>query len=334
VDEGADEVIHGEAALIQQYLLPLTDDDPGAFSLLDDCAVLSPPPGKDLVLTTDSLVEGIHFLAGDVPGFKALAVNVSDLVAKGAQPIGYLLTLAFAESPTRRLMTKLTAGLAAAQAAFGCHLLGGDTDRTGGPMTLTVTAIGAVPAGRIVRRGGARAGDVVFASGCIGDATLGLRLRLDPALRDGYGLDRASVTSLLDRFDTPRPALALAPVLLEYASAAMDISDGLAKDFLTLCRVSRVSGEVELGKLPLSVGASRALASGRASIDQLVAGGEDYEVLATVPHDRASAFQAAARGAGVDVTAIGTIGGAGQRVRFLDAAGRPVRLEALGWEHL
>ena len=332
--DGADDVVHGEAALIEQYLLPLTEGDPGAYWLRDDCAVLTPPLGKDLVLTTDSLVEGIHFLAGDVPGFKALAVNVSDLVAKGAEPLGYLLTLAFPDAPTRKLMTKLTAGLAAAQAAFGCHLLGGDTDRTGGPMTLTITAIGVVPAGQIVRRGGARRGDVVFVSGCIGDVTLGLRLRLDPALRDGYGLDRESTGRLLARFDTPRPPVALAPVLLAHASAAMDISDGLAKDFLTLCRTSRVVGEVELARLPLSEGGRRALASGRASVDQLISGGEDYEVLATVPRDKAAAFAAAAEVAGVEVTAIGTIVGEGDTARFLDSEGRPVRLAASGWEHL
>lgn len=333
-DKGADEVIQGEAALIEQYLLPLTEGDAGAFSLSDDCAVLTPPPGMDLVLTTDSLVEGIHFLPGDVPGFKALAVNVSDLVAKGATPLGYLLTLAFAEPPTRKLMTKLSAGLAAAQAAFGCHLLGGDTDKTGGPMTYTITAIGTVPTGRVVRRAGAQPGDVVFVSGNVGDATLGLRLRLDPSLRDGYTLDRDSTTELLARFDSPRPPIRVATVLLEYASAAMDVSDGLAKDFLTLCRASRCGGDVDIGSLPLSMGGRRALASGRVSIDQLMAGGEDYEVLATVPEAKAAAFQAAAGAVGVTVTAIGRITTTAGPVRFLDTTGQPVRLQATGWDHL
>lgn len=333
MDNGADEVIHGEAALIEQYLLALTEGDAGTFALTDDCAVLKPPPGQDLVLTTDSLVEGIHFLAGDVPGFKALAVNISDLTAKGAAPLGYLLTLALAEAPTRKMMTKLTAGLAAAQTAFGCHLLGGDTDRTGGPMTLTITAIGAVPEGRMVRRAGARSGDIVYVSGTIGDAGLGLKLRRDPSLRDGYGLDREDAAHLLGRFDAPRPPVALAPVVLEYASASIDVSDGLAKDFLTLSRVSRVGGEIELTRVPLSRGAARALASGGVSIDQIVSGGEDYEVLATVPSARAVEFEAAAAAAGVAVTAIGRMGGGGAAL-FLDASRQPVRLSGTGWEHL
>lgn len=333
MDEGADEIVQGEAALIEQYLAPLTEGDPGAFSLTDDCALLRPPAGKDLILTTDSLVEGIHFLVGDVPGFKAVAVNVSDLVAKGAEPLGYLLTLALAETPTRKFMTKLTAGLAAAQSVFGCHLLGGDTDKTGGPLTLTVTAIGALPAGTMVRRAGAATGDIVYISGSIGDATLGLRLRLDPELAPNLGLSRSDVSALLARFDQPRPPVALAPVLRQYASAAMDVSDGLAKDFLTLCRVSAVGGDLDLMAVPLSPGARRAIASGRIDRQHLITGGEDYEVLATVPAPRAAEFEAAAARAGVTVSRAGRIRSEGG-VRFLDAEGNSVRLAATGWEHI
>ena len=333
MSEHTDETIESEAQLVEQFLLPLTDGDAGTLALRDDCAVLSPPAGMDLLLTTDSLVEGVHFLPGDVPSFKALAVNVSDLVAKGAQPLGYLLTLAFPSLPTRRMMTKLTAGLASGQAVFGCHLLGGDTDLTGGLLTLTIAAIGAVPAGKIVRRAGAKPGDVVYVSGTIGDSTLGLALRKDPSLRDGYELDRVSTQALLSRFETPRPPVALAPVLRQYASAALDVSDGLAKDFLTLCRVSEVGGEINLDRIPLSAAARRSLASGRAGIGQLVAGGEDYEVLATVPKAHASDFEAAAAAAGVTVTAIGRIVDE-RNIRFLDAEGNAVRLSSTGWEHL
>lgn len=331
MSEYADQPIKNEAELVAQYLVPLTNKDPGAFDLMDDCASFAPPPGMDLVLTTDSLVEGVHFFAGDMPSFKALAVNVSDLASKGAEPFGYLLTLAFPELPTRKLMTKLSAGLASAQNLFGCHLLGGDTDRTGGPLSLTIAAIGLVPHGRMVRRGTARDGDVVYVSGTIGDAALGLALRKDPSLRDGYGFDRDGAAAVLARFETPRPPLALAPVLRQYASAAMDVSDGLAKDFLSLCRASGMGGDLHLGRVPLSAAASRAIASGRADLGQLVAGGEDYEILAAVPAGRTGPFEAAAAAAGVAVTEIGRISDA--TVRFLDVYGAPVRLERTGWEH-
>lgn len=331
--DDVDAVLESEAELIEQFLVPLTDNDPGAFGLADDCACLSTEPGMDLVLTTDSLVEGVHFFSGDVPGFKALAVNVSDLVAKGAEPVGYLLTLALPKAPSRKLMTKLTAGLALAQEAFGVHLLGGDTDRTGGPLTLTVAAIGRVPKGGMVRRGGAVAGDIVYVSGTIGDAHLGLSLRRDSSLREVYGLDKHGAEALTVRFEMPRPPLQLIAALRGLAHGAMDVSDGLAKDFVSFCRASGCGGEINLDQVPVSAAAARVLDSGCTNIGALVAGGEDYEVLAAVPPAAAADFEAAARSAGVKVTAIGRMT-AGKLVRFLAADGTPVRLAAAGWDHL
>lgn len=331
--EGDDDVVGGETELIQQYLAPLTDDNDGALGLADDCAYLTPEPGFDLVLTTDSMVEGIHFLPGDVPGFKVLAVNVSDLVAKGAQPVGYLLTLGLAAMPTRKLMIKLTTGLGAAQMAFGCSLLGGDTDLTGGPLTITVAMIGRVPHGAMVRRDGARPGDIVYVTGTIGDATLGLRLRQSPDLLESWRLSAREAASLLARFETPRPPVAAADVLRRLASAAMDVSDGLAKDFLTLCRTSRVGGTIRLGEVPLSAPARLVMERGGIAIEDLIAGGEDYEVLATVTPANAAQFEASMAASGIRATPIGVIE-ADSGCRFIGAEGVPVRLTSVGWDHL
>src|SRR5262245_48460657 len=166
-----DDKPHGEEAIIA-LLAPLTEGDPAAFGLKDDCALVTPPPGTDLVLKTDPVAEGVHFLPGDPAGdiaWKALAVNVSDLAAKGARPLGYLMALSFPEAPAGAWMAGFVEGLRAAQAAFGCHLLGGDTDRRPGPLSISITAIGSVPRGSMVPRGSARPGDVLFVSGTIGD---------------------------------------------------------------------------------------------------------------------------------------------------------------------
>ncbi len=254
----------GEDELIQRTFAPLAAGFPGALGLKDDCAVVTPPAGHDLVLTTDAVAEGVHFFSGDAArdiAWKALAVNVSDLIAKGARPIAYLLSLSFPDEPDRAWLDDFAAGLAEAQSAFSISLAGGDTDRRPGPMSATVSAFGSVPHGRMVRRDGARAGDRLFVSGTIGDSALGLKLRLDPGLVSALGLDATRVAPLLARYLRPDPPLALAPHLLKFASAAMDISDGLVKDCGRLARVSGVARANRRRRVPLSASA-RAVVGG------------------------------------------------------------------------
>ncbi len=170
----------GEEALIQTYFAPLAAGLPGAHGLLDDCASLPPRPGEDLIVTTDAIAAGVHFFPDDGPGdiaWKALAVNVSDLVAKGAKPAAYVMALAFPEQPAPAWLKAFSDGLAEAQQAFGILLAGGDTDKRPGPLAINITAFGYVPAGRMVPRATAKAGDAIFVSGTLGDSTLGLRLR-------------------------------------------------------------------------------------------------------------------------------------------------------------
>ncbi len=336
---GLDDRLRGEEAIIA-LLAPLTEGDPGAFGLKDDCALLTPEPGTELVLKTDPVAEGVHFLPGDAPediAWKALAVNVSDLAAKGATPVGYLMALSFPEAPSRVWLSAFVAGLHDAQTRFGCRLLGGDTDRRPGPLTVSITAVGAVPRGKIVQRGTAKPGDKVFVSGTIGDAGLGLALLCDHRRTGEWFLSDLQSEALVQRYRRPEPRLALGPALRQYASAAMDVSDGLVKDLDRMLRASRVAGNLRAGEVPLSAAARKFVAvaphdqSGE-RLARLLTAGDDYEVLAAVPARHAVEFGSAAATAGVPVTEIGDLSaGSGLIVDGPDSS--PLPLDRTGWDH-
>jgi thiamine-monophosphate kinase len=334
--EAHDNPLQGEDAIIA-LLAPLTQGFPGAFGLKDDCALLTPAAGTELVLKTDPIAEGVHFLAGDAPqdiAWKALAVNVSDLAAKGAAPLGYLMALSFPAAPALGWMRDFADGLRTAQEHFGCHLMGGDSDRRPGPMTIAISIIGSVPKGSMVRRTSALAGDAVFVSGTIGDAGLGLELARDPKAQAELGLSAAEADYLWRRYRRPEPRLALAEALRQYACAAMDVSDGLIKDCDRLLRASGVAGELIACDVPLSEAARGVLVRGGRRLDQLITAGDDYEVLATVPPDRSAAFAAAAAAAAIPVTRIGTISAGPPALTVKGADGRPLVLpQRTGWDH-
>jgi len=336
VQKPQDEALHGEEAIIA-LLAPLTRGHAGAFGLKDDCALLTPEPGTELVVKTDPVAEGVHFLPGDAPqdvAWKALAVNVSDLAAKGAAPLGYLMALSFPEPPTTGWMTGFVEGLGAAQTRFGCHLLGGDTDRRPGPLTISITIVGSVPQGGMVPRTTAQAGDALFVSGTIGDAGLGLELVKSAGLQAAWGLSNAAADNLRQRYRRPEPRLALAAALRQYASAAMDVSDGLVKDLERMMRASGVAGHLVAADVPLSDPARAVLAHAPERLSQLITAGDDYEVLLALPEDRAGAFATAAAAAGIPVTRIGQVlpGPPALTVEGLD--GKPLVLpERTGWDH-
>lgn len=331
----AEQETRGEDALIQATFAPLASGFSGALGLKDDCAVLSPPPGMDLVLTTDAVAEGVHFLADDPAAdiaWKAVAVNVSDLVAKGARPVVYLLALSLPERPERRWLEAFQAGLAEAQAAFGISLAGGDTDRRPGPLSANVTAIGVVDQGRFVHRTTARAGDHLFLSGTLGCSALGLLLRRDFDRTQAMGLDEGSAKALVARYRRPQPRIALAPLLAAFASAAMDISDGLIKDCGRLARASGVAARIEGGLIPFSDAARTALRHLPDLFGVALTGGDDYEVLAAVPPANADAFRDAAAKGGVAVAEIGRLA-EGQGVTVTGPDGDPFDVESAGWDH-
>lgn len=314
---------------------PLSEDDliatlfapvagPGGLGLKDDVACFTPPAGCDLVVTADAVVSGVHFLPDDGPeaiARKALRVNVSDLAAKGADPLGFVMTLALPAGVPNEWLEAFAATLGDDAARWSCPLLGGDTVRTPGPLSISITALGAVPSGRLVARTGARAGDLVYVSGFIGDAALGLQVRQ----RQAPWIERitdASHDYLLGRFLFPQPRLALAHVLRDHASAAMDVSDGLVGDLTKMMRASGVGARVELSRVPVSDAVRAAMRMEPSLFDTALTGGDDYEILCAVAPMNAASFEAAARAAGVPVARIGQVNEHAQSgVVFLEPGG-------------
>jgi thiamine-monophosphate kinase len=295
-----------EDGIIARFFAPMAGE--AGLGLLDDAACLTPQPAHDLVLTTDALVEGGHFLPEDAPGSiarKALGVNVSDLAAKGATPRGFLLSLALPEGWNEAWLAAFANGLAEAARDFSCPLLGGDTVKARGALTLSVTAIGEVPSGRMVRRTNARAGDLICVTGTIGDAALGLDLRRPSPWAERLSPDERAF--LADRYLHPRPRHALAGALRDHAHAAMDVSDGLAGDLAKMLRVSGVTGFVETASVPLSAAARTCLAAEPRLMDRIVTGGDDYEVLLTLPKDGLDSFRKQADSIGVPIAIIGQV---------------------------
>ncbi len=292
----------GEDEIIARFFAPLAG--PAGLALRDDAALLSPPAGEDLVVTTDALVGGVHFMADDPPeaiARKALRVNLSDLAAKGARPLGFLLSLALPRDWREDWLQSFAAGLGADASFFDCPLIGGDTVATPGPLTLSITALGAVPSGRMALRSGVKPGDRLYVTGTIGDAAIGLKVR------QGRGPDipRADQDFLLDRYLTPKPRVALAKAMALYAHGGMDVSDGFVGDLTKMLAVSGVTARVPVYRLPLSQSARAAIAANPDLFTVAATGGDDYEILAAIAPDSARRFEADAVAAGVPVTFVG-----------------------------
>ncbi|WP_431203587.1 thiamine-phosphate kinase [Bradyrhizobium betae] len=322
-----------EDSLIARYFEPLATD-PGAFGLVDDAAVLA-SSGDDIVVTTDAIVEGVHYLATDPPDTiarKALRVNLSDLAAKGAVPAGFVLTLAL-RSKEDAWLRPFADALGEDSKTFACPLLGGDTVSTPGPQMISITAFGRVPKGRMVGRTGAKPGDRILVTGTIGDAALGLDVLTGGAAAAALVSDPAAREALVSRYRVPRPRNVLAQAVREHASAAMDVSDGLAGDLTKLCAASGVSATVDVASVALSAAAAGLIARSVVCVETLLAGGDDYEVLCTVPPAQSDALIAAGQAAGVVVTAIGTIVAGDGRPRFLDGHGQELALKRLSYSH-
>jgi thiamine-monophosphate kinase len=323
----------GEDRLIAKYFRPLVRH-PGALGLTDDAAMLTPPAGCDLILKIDGIIGGVHVFQDDPAELiarKALRVNLSDLAAKGAKPVGFLLSLALPDSISADWLAAFARGLGSDADNYACPLLGGDTDRTPGLLTVNIAAFGIVPQGTMVRRSGARPGDQILVTGSIGDAALGLRLRGDPKMAARWGLDAPMRDYLTQRYLLPQPRNAIAEALRVYAHAAMDISDGLAGDLAKLARVSNVHAEIDVGRVPLSDAVKTALAAEPPLIDDILTGGDDYEVVCTVPPDKLDAFRATAAAAGVPVTDIGRVAeGTGARFNW---DGRQLAFEHPSFSH-
>jgi thiamine-monophosphate kinase len=323
----------GEDSLIARYFRPIATD-PGAFNLVDDAAILK-ASAEDIVVTTDAVVEGVHFLADDPPDTiarKALRVNLSDLAAKGATPAGFVLTLALREASDAWLKP-FAQGLGEDARMFGCALLGGDTVSTPGPVMISITAFGRTRPDKMVRRSGAQPGDRLMVTGTIGDAALGLDILKGGAVARALAQDAAATEMLIGRYRIPQPRVGLAAAVREFARAAMDVSDGLAGDLAKMCAASGVSAAIDARAIPLSPAAALLLAQGVVGIESIIAGGDDYEVLCAVPQNRFEAFTHAAQAAGVPATAIGTVVAGTAVPSFRDAKGDEIPLKRLSYSH-
>ncbi|HZP21019.1 MAG TPA: thiamine-phosphate kinase [Bauldia sp.] len=322
----------GEFELIEKYFRPLATDA-GALGLSDDAAWFRPAAGEEIVLTTDLIAAGVHFFPGDPPesiARKALRVNLSDLAGKGARPLGYLVALALPEDWTEAWIRRFARALADDQRRYAISLFGGDTSRASGGLTIAVTAFGTLPRGTMVHRDGARPGDLVYVSGTIGDAALGLLVCLG---RVAGSVPAAARKALIDRYRHPQPRVELAVAIRRYATAAMDVSDGLVGDLGHICRTSGVTAEIDAGSVPLARAARQVVALGPDYLVAAITGGDDYEILATVSPQNGPAFERAAAKAGVAVTRIGRIVAGKGPPKVRDAGGEALRFDRAGHTH-
>jgi len=319
----------GEFERIRRFFAPLSG--PGGLGLLDDAAIVDCKAGWRLVVTADAIVAGVHYLPADPPDLvarKLLRVNLSDLAAMGARPRHYLLTTALPAELRPEWLALFAQGLGEDQRRFGIDLLGGDSVGTTGPAVLSLTAIGEVAVGTEVRRSGARPGDLIWVSGTIGDALLGLGV-----LRGAYPELTSEYRDYLSRrFRVPDPRTELGPLLSGIAHAMIDVSDGLLADLGHICETSHAGASVELGLLPLSP-AARAVVDGDPRIGaRLAAAGDDYELLFTAPIEATEVIRALSLRLGISLTMIGKIEpGAG--ARLIGADGRVIPLDRTGYRH-
>ena len=318
----------GEFELIARYFSPLATA-PGALGLKDDVALLRLPKGRELVAKADAIVEGVHFLSSDPPDTiaqKALRVNLSDLAAKGATPLGYLMSLSLPANRDVSWIKKFTSGLARDQRQYDVSLLGGDTTRTNGALTIAITALGDVPAGKATRRRGARPGDRVFVTGTLGDAACGLDILVKK--RKGAKVAR----ELISRYRLPRPRLDVGRELRDLAHASIDVSDGLVADLGHIADVSRVRITIDAWRIPLSAALRHQLGASQNTQVLAATSGDDYEIAFTCPSECAGKIGKIARKTKVAITEVGRVE-RGRGVVLLDARGRPIRLQKRGYAH-
>lgn len=323
----------GEFGLIADLFEPLAAGYPGALSLHDDAALVEVDPGHRLVVTTDALVAGVHFLPDDPPDLvarKALRVNLSDVAAMGARPVAVLVAACFPKDGGEAWAEVFARGLAEDVRGFGVPLIGGDTVATPGPATITVAALGQVAVGHELRRDAAREGDVLMVSGTIGDGALGLLVQRGRC----PGLSQAHREFLIDRYRLPQPRVTLGPALAGIARACLDVSDGLIGDVGHICRRSGLGAVIDVDSVPLSAAAAAAVGEDAALLRSAVlCGGDDYELAFTVAADRVDEAKAAAAACGVSVTAIGAVV-TGDGVKVRSAGGTPEAFtESPAWRH-
>lgn len=317
-----------EFDIIKKYFAPLSAGFSGALGLSDDAAVFAPPAGHELVITKDAISEGVHFIgseSADLIAGKALRVNLSDLAAMGATPICYFLALILPKNTPEEWVQKFAQGLRETQNEFGIFLAGGDTISTLGTLSISITAIGSLPAGSALHRNGAKIGDDIYVSGTLGDAALGLKA-LSAEIRV------LSAEYLVNRYLTPEPRLSLGQNLLGVANTCMDISDGLVQDLGHICTASKVGAVIYTDKIPLSEAAvlffqtpQQVRGNNTDILEAALSGGDDYELIFTAPPEKTHLIPK-------NCTKIGKIIN-GENVQIIGANGEEITLTKKGFVH-
>lgn len=308
-----------EFETIATYFRPLTC---GHDDLLDDAAVLDIPKGHELVVTSDTLNEGIHFLEGERAAHiarKSLRVNISDLAAMGAKPLCYQLNLAFPQKPSKEWLTEFSQTLQAENEYFDIFCSGGDTTSLKGDhLSISITAMGMVPKGKAIRRSGAKQGDAILVTGDIGGAVLGLKILQEQG-------DQAKYAPSIERYRMPQPCTDIRAEMQRYAHAAVDISDGLLADCAHIARASNLMAEISLDQIPLSDEVRGAVDAGIITMEQAIKGGDDYELILVVPHQSIGAFE--------NATPIGRFIEGTEVLNIIPSADFDCDVKNLGWMH-
>ena len=314
---------------IKSYFAPLAESFAGALSLKDDAAILSMEVGRELVVTTDTIVEGVHYIGDESPDFiarKLLRVSLSDLAAMGAEPFAYTLNIALPYGTPDTWLEAFSNGLRADQAEFGIHVAGGDSVSTPGPAVLTATLFGTVKTGGAVRRSGASPGDIIFVSGTIGDATFGLSVA-----RQEIDVDKFDNKVLEARYRLPQPRLHLGYCLKEAATAAADISDGLLADLGHITEASACGAVINLDYIPLSPSVRRLVEKDGDRWEKVLTGGDDYEIVFTARNQ--SCVADISDKLNLPITPIGRIV-SGTAVEILNSRGEAITFEDAGYTHV
>ncbi|MDR3326468.1 MAG: thiamine-phosphate kinase [Rhodospirillaceae bacterium] len=318
-----------EFSIISDIFAPLTKHYSGALELTDDAALIDAPNGHQWVITTDSIVEGIHFLKKDSPDLiarKLVRVNLSDLAAMGAKPFAILLATCFSKDITKEWVELFASGIKRDCEEFSLVLIGGDTVATNGPLTFTMTAIGSLKTQSALLRSNARLGDDIWVSGTIGDAAFGLMIEQNEI----QSLDLESKNQLLSRYQLPLPRTSLGQSLVGIAHAAIDISDGLVGDLEHICKTSSVGAEIKITKIPLSDAVKKALKFG--NIERVLTGGDDYELLFSASFDQVRSINIIGQELGLRLTIIGKIKDQ-DGVSVIEKDGHVISLKERGYQH-
>jgi len=321
----------GEFEIIKTYFSALALSEKGAFNLTDDAAVIAIPAGKCIVVTTDTIVQGTHFLSEDSPNniaAKLLRESLSDLAAMGSIPAYYNLSIAVNSNTKSDWFEAFALGLLADQKKYNITLIGGDTVATSGPITLTITALGLVDKGKTIRRSGAKFDDDIWVSGSIGDAALGLKVATGKLNQ----ISEANKNYLRSRYFKPNPRTLLGPKLVGHVNSAIDISDGLIADLNHICETSNLGAKVQITDIPLSNAAKDVLSIKPDYIDLILGGGDDFELLFTADKSFKKIKKKLTRALDLNLTKIGSII-SGDSIQIFDQYGKIYPLPKFGYAH-